>query len=812
MQGITATGEDAVWFTSLPVELVEGDTFSVKVVTDKATYSKEVTVSAGKSLAFTSGNILKFSVSALTRKVNGTTEFTLVTDAANLSVGDQIIITNGPSGTVNALSTTQNTDYRGVASVTVSDNKIMTVTNDVQILELVEGTKSNTFGLYTGSGYLFAASSTSSSKLQTNPTLDDSGSWAISITSNKAKIQAQTSTDITRNLLQYNSSYPRFCAYASNSGMTDGYIFSKSPSNPRTPLATPTNLEATAQSNVVTVRWNTVEGAVSYTVTCGEQSKTVSQTSVQFTMGYTTQYDVSVVANPADINTYTTSEAAKTTVTTGECLSTTVIFDLTKSNLPSLVSGTNDITGIYQWVYDNTASPNISLVYGKGTGTSAPYFYNAASSNTQINSGNTLTIEGKSITKITFTTTTPTVNYLSADNGAYDMYVWSGYSNKITFTAAGGYCRITRIEVQYDNTATAVFTPYIIDVNPTSIDFDITGGSNTITATVMNPDYGTLSASGLSSPFTTAVNGNRITVTAPANSRTPISRTLTISISKGNSVQVPIKQEGTESGIPALDKSWLELPAASAGGGNMLTRSIFPSGSSERNYTMFYDKSTYTAYWVAYPLASSHIGGSRSGTWVQTPGIDVNDQINVWSGTYGVDYQPGNIYARGHQIPDADRSGNSAMQQQTYYATNSTPQIQNSFNGGIWNSLEGDIRKTIPVSDTLYVVTGAIFRTVGGSEDIKYIQPTNDSKLCPVPNYYYKVVLKCKRNASGAVTSASTIGFWFEHKPYSGSYTSYTKSVAEIEQLTGFNFFANLPADISDTAEQNASWTSFTTF
>lgn len=44
------------------------------------------------------------------------------------------------------------------------------------------------------------------------------------------------------------------------------------------------------------------------------------------------------------------------------------------------------------------------------------------------------------------------------------------------------------------------------------------------------------------------------------------------------------------------------------------------------------------------------------------------------------------------------------------------------------------------------------------------------------------------------------------------SYTNYATSVAEIERLTGFDFFANLPADIQAAAEQNSNWNTFASF
>ena len=287
--------------------------------------------------------------------------------------------------------------------------------------------------------------------------------------------------------------------------------------------------------------------------------------------------------------------------------------------------------------------------------------------------------------------------------------------------------------------------------------------------------------------------------------------------------------DGDEEETPT---GWLGLPASTSG-------SDYFSGTlwagSDRNYTYLYQYSTYTSLWTAYPLYASTIGSStttlgpcyptvssqeintKGTTWTYNPQVDKDKQINVWSGSYGVNLagaDPADYYARGHQIPNSDRSSNGTMQSQTYYATNSTPQIQNRFNGYIWNSLEGAIRGC--VSDTVYVVTGATIRTAGGSEEITYITPAHDSRSVPVPNYYWKVLLKVKWDNSGTkIKSASAIGFWLEHKQYSSEdYTPYVKSVAEIETLTGFSFFVNLPESLrnSSSVRTNTSWSTFKSF
>lgn len=229
--------------------------------------------------------------------------------------------------------------------------------------------------------------------------------------------------------------------------------------------------------------------------------------------------------------------------------------------------------------------------------------------------------------------------------------------------------------------------------------------------------------------------------------------------------------------------------------------------------------------WIAYPLYADTYDGTNkfSGSWAAAQGINSSYQINIWTNSYNVylgdtEYSDSfstsgkEYYARGHQIPDADRQYNQTMVQQTYYAINSTPQIQNKFNGGIWQELEKAVRTQAATTDTLYAATGPVFRKVGGSESVTWILPKADTKRAPVPNYYWKVLLKVKRTG-GVVTSASTIGFWFEHKEYSNStYANYAVSVNDIESWTGLDLFTNLPDSIEETVEDNNNWQTFQNF
>ena len=274
----------------------------------------------------------------------------------------------------------------------------------------------------------------------------------------------------------------------------------------------------------------------------------------------------------------------------------------------------------------------------------------------------------------------------------------------------------------------------------------------------------------------------------------------------------PHQNESSES-----SSRWLELPAYTDDqqGRFVVTHTAEMGGRIQRNYTLLYDEENYAALWVAYPLCSDHISSGREESWGYDPHIPRSAQTSVSSG-YGASEPtknyPKNFYARGHQIPNADRSAVPQMQAQTYFSSNMTPQIQNGFNGGVWAKLESAVRDGIPARDTLYVVTGAAFSRLGANDPVKTILNKNDSKSLPVPNYYWKALLKVTRSA-GQITDAKTIGFWLPHGDLKGhSYSEYVVSVDQIEQSTGLDLFPNLSDTIEATAEMNTSWSNFMEF
>lgn len=140
----------------------------------------------------------------------------LVENVSELHNLDEVIIT--ASGEINyALSTEQKSTNRGATPITKEGNLLKDPSGEVQIITLVETESANVFGFNTGSGHLYAASS-SANQLKTKTSLDEHGKWTITISEGVASIVATASTN--RNVMQYNpnnSGSPLFACYSSAS-------------------------------------------------------------------------------------------------------------------------------------------------------------------------------------------------------------------------------------------------------------------------------------------------------------------------------------------------------------------------------------------------------------------------------------------------------------------------------------------------------------------------------------------------------------------------------------------------------------------
>lgn len=255
---------------------------------------------------------------------------------------------------------------------------------------------------------------------------------------------------------------------------------------------------------------------------------------------------------------------------------------------------------------------------------------------------------------------------------------------------------------------------------------------------------------------------------------------------------------------------WAELPVMD----NMpnvvyVTHYVTESGKKIRNYTLCYDKQNRQAWWAAFPMHPFYDGGAgRNEAWKYDPEISTAWQPNLSSSYNG-------SYSRGHQVASSDRQRSKAMNQQTFYYSNMAPQIQNEFNGGIWNDLEKKVQAIgYGWNDTLYVVTGEAF--IGSHKTTT----DKSNNVIPVPTHFYKVLLSSKsgntKKPIGQLKADELrcVGFWFDHFAHGTKdkvSASNMKSVADIEELTGFTFFPMLSEEAKSVKQTYSAgdWAGF---
>ena len=321
MNGREASGEDLVWFSVMPADL-SGKKLTVEVVTETNIYRKEIDFT-NKTLKFEAARVSEFIISGLTPVKRDV--YKLMTRTSELKFGDKSVIgRNNFSGETRLMSKNKFSTsleprwYASTDELVVVDEslQIMDLSSDTQIITLKEGYDRTTFSMETAEGYLNAGVNTEDElMMDVQSDVTKAASWTISCDGGIARIY---SADKTTRALSGSSSTSYFNLTTSPGNVYIYYCSMGGSSAPLTALPTPTGLSATASGKTVTVAWNPVDGAASYDVTCGTEVKQgVLEATVEFEMAeYAVQYNVSVIANPADPETNTSSLAATTTVST----------------------------------------------------------------------------------------------------------------------------------------------------------------------------------------------------------------------------------------------------------------------------------------------------------------------------------------------------------------------------------------------------------------------------------------------------------------------------------------------------------------
>ena len=276
---------------------------------------------------------------------------------------------------------------------------------------------------------------------------------------------------------------------------------------------------------------------------------------------------------------------------------------------------------------------------------------------------------------------------------------------------------------------------------------------------------------------------------------------------------------------PGLSKTWLdcyEVPAvalagtsgegynsycddkycfwdASASMQRVATHTFTSGGARRRNYTVLFDGARHCPLWSAFAMHASawpDEGVDRTNKWIYDPAFE-----DSWQQT-GIDNASAVGYSKGHLVASNYRKTSDDQNAQTFYYTNQAPQWQNSFNSGVWSTLEGKVKDAAPSGrDTLYVVAGVLFE--GGDHYLP-----SGSMSVAIPSHFYKCLMMCSFDSEGEMTAASGIAYLYTNEAHKGiTYddSSFITTIDAVEEMVGIDFFHNVPPEIQNAAERSST-------
>lgn len=223
-----------------------------------------------------------------------------------------------------------------------------------------------------------------------------------------------------------------------------------------------------------------------------------------------------------------------------------------------------------------------------------------------------------------------------------------------------------------------------------------------------------------------------------------------------------------------------------------------PNVANENNYLMTkpqyslsYNRSRATANWVSWRLDSTWIGTApRQDDFRPDPALPAG-----WYQVMDADYS-GSGYDRGHMVPSGDRTRSIPDNSSTFLMTNMVPQLAAN-NQGAWEDFETYLRTLAAAGQEIYIVAG-VAGNIGTIANGRIV----------VPQYTWKVALvlpngnnDLQRIGKGTRTIA-IITPNFPPLNINATWRQYRVSVNEVETLTGFNFFNNVPKMTQEIIER----------
>jgi DNA/RNA endonuclease G (NUC1)/fibronectin type 3 domain-containing protein len=220
---------------------------------------------------------------------------------------------------------------------------------------------------------------------------------------------------------------------------------------------------------------------------------------------------------------------------------------------------------------------------------------------------------------------------------------------------------------------------------------------------------------------------------------------------------------------------------------------------SKPEYAESYSRDLGRPNWVSWHLTSAWTTGvgPRTDTFRPDPLLPFG-----WYKVQAFDFSSSG-FDRGHMDPSADRSSSEPVNEATFTMTNMVAQAPGN-NQGPWENLESFLRTLLP-ADELFIISGP--NGVGGTGSNGGVTNTLANGHVTVPASTWKCALILPSGSGDPVSrvtaSTQTLCVIMPNldsiRP--DDWHIYVKSVDQVEALTGYNLFSNVPAAIQSSIE-----------
>lgn len=201
-------------------------------------------------------------------------------------------------------------------------------------------------------------------------------------------------------------------------------------------------------------------------------------------------------------------------------------------------------------------------------------------------------------------------------------------------------------------------------------------------------------------------------------------------------------------------------------------------------YTVSFNRQTGNPNWSAWELTAA-----------ETDGVSSRSKEKFWqdpdiAGCMTTKDYTNSGFDRGHLCPAADMKWSAQAMTDCFSMANITPQ-NHSLNSGAWSTLEKKCRLWAQRDGSLLIAAGPIYENA--TETIA------NGKI-KVPTAFFKVI------AAPYIDSPRGIAFVYPNQSAPGNMNVYAMSIDEVEKMTGYDFFANLPDDVENAIESTYSF------